>query len=204
MWQTNQIGFHESEVHPFLERHFDALGLQSGSRVFLPLCGKSLDIKWLMSKNVSVLGVELSEIAVRGLFADLDVRPSVSQAGKLTRYSSNKIDIFVGDIFHLDIGMVGALNAVYDRAALIALPPEMRNRYTRQINSIAHRTRQLLVTLEYDSSLRAGPPFSVCADEVYEHYYKSHDLTCLESRRFENGLFSTLDAVESLWLLSPR
>ena len=43
-WEINQIGFHGDEVNPLLVSHIGALGLDKGARLFLPLCGKTLDI----------------------------------------------------------------------------------------------------------------------------------------------------------------
>lgn len=50
-WLNNEIGFHQSEVNPFLLEHFSALQLPPGRRVFVPLCGKTLDIGRLLSQG---------------------------------------------------------------------------------------------------------------------------------------------------------
>jgi thiopurine S-methyltransferase len=72
-WQRNQIGFHEPQANPLLLAHFDSLSLRAGSRIFVPLCGKTLDINWLLARGQRVVGAELSEIAVQQLFAGLGV-----------------------------------------------------------------------------------------------------------------------------------
>jgi hypothetical protein len=121
-WARNQIAFHEAQVNPLLVAHFQRLALPAGSRIFVPLCGKTLDIPWLLARGHRVAGIELSEIAVQQLFRDLGVTPRLTVLGTITRYSAPGLDIFHGDIFDLSRDGLGAVDAVYDRAALVALP----------------------------------------------------------------------------------
>ena len=144
-WADNNIAFHNSEANPLLVKHFDDLSLNAGSRVFLPLCGKTLDIGWLLSQGYRVAGAELSAIAITQLFAELGVEPEISELGKLTHYSAPNLDIFVGDIFQLSGKVLGPVDAVYDRAALVALPGEMRARYTTHLLEITNKVPQLLI-----------------------------------------------------------
>lgn len=127
-WDNNQIGFHQADGNPLLVKHFPALALQTGARVFVPLCGKTRDIAWLLAQGCRVVGAELSERAVQQLFAEMDVVPDVTEVGRLTRYTAEGIDVFVGDIFDLDKAVLGPIDAVFDRAALVALPQDMRVR----------------------------------------------------------------------------
>lgn len=203
-WETNDIGFHGSEVNLHLVRHFGALSLEQGSRVFLPLCGKTLDIAWLLAAGYRVAGAELSRIAVEQLFAGLGVAPEITDAGALRRYRADGIDIFVGDIFQLSAQALGPVDAVYDRAALVALPAEMRGRYTAHLAEITARAPQLLVCYEYDQSLAAGPPFAVCDEEVDRHYRDGYALTCLASENVPGGLKGKCAARENVWLLQRR
>ena len=121
-WNEGKIGFHQANANPLLVQHLDRLELESGSRVFVPLCGKTTDIAWLLAQGFQVVGIELSEIAVQDLFADLQLSPTIIETQGLLGYSAPKIEVFVGDIFHLDRGTLGTIDAVYDRAALVALP----------------------------------------------------------------------------------
>ena len=150
-WADNNIAFHNSEVNPLLVKHFEALALEKGDRIFVPLCGKTLDIAWLLSKGYRVAGAELSKVAIEQLFAELGVEPDVTEQGEMTRYSATDIDIFVGTIFALSHERLGAVDAVYDRAALVALPGEMRDRYTTHLTEIINKAPQLLIS--YDCSL---------------------------------------------------
>jgi thiopurine S-methyltransferase len=169
----------------------------------VPLCGKTLDIHWLRSRGHQVAGAELSELAIQQLFAGLGVTPSATAVGKLTRHSAPGIDIFQGDIFDLSRGDLGSVDAVYDRAALIALPESMRARYARHLEELTNRAIQLLICLNYEQRLLAGPPFSVGGTEVARLYQHSYDLRMLATRAVGGGLKGKCPASEDVWLLTP-
>src|SRR6185503_16992975 len=149
-WERNEIGFHNAEAHPLLVAHFGALSLPKGSRVFLPLCGKTRDIDWLLASGYRVAGAELSPIAVEQLFAELGTVPEVAEIGQLRRYSADGSDIFAGDIFALSRDVLGPVDAVYDRAALVALPKDMRGNYAAHLAEVTGRAPQLLISFDYD------------------------------------------------------
>jgi thiopurine S-methyltransferase len=203
-WQRNQIGFHEPKVNPVLIAHFGSLSLPAGSRIFVPLCGKTLDIHWLLSRGHRVAGAELSEIAVQQLFVDLGLMPHAATLGKVTRYSAAGIDIFQGDIFNLTRGDLREVDAVYDRAALIALPEQLRTRYARHLVQITDRAMQLLICINYEQRLMAGPPFSVDGAEVARLYQGTYQLTALGSADVLGGLKGKCAATDDVWLLKPR
>lgn len=200
-WQTNQIGFHLSDANPLLVKHFKKLSLPKGARVFIPLCGKSLDISWLLSQGHRVVGAELVELAIIQLFEELGVKPEVKELGKLKHYSAPQIDILVGNIFDINQETLGEVNAVYDRAAIVALPEEIRKKYSSHLKTITKNAPQLLITFEYDQSLFSGPPFSVDAEEVQSHYEKSE---LLESHDLPGGIRGQYPAKESAWLYCPE
>ena len=160
-WELNEIGFHEGKANALLVAHLEALSLAHGGRVFLPLCGKTIDIHFLLSRGYRIAGAELSRVAVEQLFAELGVAPEITAVGPMTRYSAPSIDIFIGDIFHLSAEMLGPVDAVYDRAALVALPAPMRDRYAAHLMKITGTAPQLLIAFDYDQSVMAGPPFAV-------------------------------------------
>ena len=200
-WKTNDLGFHKSEANPVLVKYFQELSLVKGSRVFLPLCGKTLDIHWLLANGYRVAGAELIEMAIEQLFIELGVEPKISGADDVKHYSAKNIDIFVGDIFDLSGKMLGPVEAVYDRAALVALPEEVRNRYTAHLMEITDKAPQLLVSYEYDQNLMAGPPFSVSNEEVNQHYGDNYDLTLIVSQDVPGGLKGKSTAKQNVWLL---
>ncbi|MGO4799924.1 thiopurine S-methyltransferase [Pseudomonas sp. W22_MBD1_FP4] len=166
-WARNQLGFHLPEVNPYLERHWPSLALAEGAKVLVPLCGKSLDLMWLATQGHRVLGVELSEQAVEAFFSEQSLTPRITQRGVFTVYQADLIEVWCGDFFALDAEVPADCTAVYDRAALIALPPLMRSQYTEQLNNMLRPGCQgLLITLDYDQTQKAGPPFAVTDEEV--------------------------------------
>ncbi|MAT33697.1 MAG: thiopurine S-methyltransferase [Ponticaulis sp.] len=201
-WGNNQIAFHEADGNELLKRHFHALDLEEGARLFLPLCGKTRDIHWLLGQGYEVAGAELSELAIQQLFRELGIKPEVNEVGELTRYSAPRIDIFVGDIFKLTADQLGEIDAVYDRAALVALPQDMRTRYGAHLPELTDHADQLLITFDYDQSMMDGPPFAVPEEEVRRLYENAFALECLETSDVEGGLKKKAPATESVWLLT--
>ncbi|WP_323844990.1 thiopurine S-methyltransferase [Microbulbifer magnicolonia] len=200
-WAENDIGFHAGAANALLVKYFNAVCPKQNSRVFLPLCGKTLDIGWLLASGYRVVGAELSRLAIEQLFEELGVAPKISQSDKALHYSAEAIDIFVGDIFELSRDMLGRVDAIYDRAALVALPEAMRTRYTAHLMQITSSAPQLLITFEYDQSLQAGPPFSISGAEVERHYGGHYQLTLAESQQVPGGLKGKCAATENAWLL---
>lgn len=163
-WESNQIGFHLPEVNPYLQRHW---AVPATARVLVPLCGKSLDLTWLAGRGHQVLGIELSEKAIESFFNEHHVQPQISQKGAFKVYRGDAIELWCGDFFALTASDVDDCTALYDRAALIALPAPMRERYAAHLQQIlAQRVQGLLITLDYDQAQMSGPPFAVGDDEV--------------------------------------
>ncbi|MCA9392888.1 MAG: thiopurine S-methyltransferase [Candidatus Omnitrophica bacterium] len=201
-WESNNIAFHADEVNPALTRHFSALQAGTGGRVFLPLCGKTLDIGWLLTQGYRVAGAELSPTAIGQLFKQLAMEPSVTQLGTVCHYAGQGIDIYVGDIFQLTAEIVGPVDAVYDRAALVALPADMRRRYTAHLMEMTAKAPQLLLSFAYDQSQMEGPPFSVPLEEVQQHYAAHYAITELEQTDIPGGLKGICPAAEIVCRLS--
>ncbi|MGI9285486.1 MAG: thiopurine S-methyltransferase [Pseudomonadales bacterium] len=201
-WKRHEIGFHLDKVNPVLIDHIGRLPLPKDGRLFLPLCGKTLDIGWLLSQGYRVVGCELSELAVNELFGELEVQPDITELVDGLHYSTHNIDIFVYDIFKLSSDMLGRVDATYDRAALVALPMETRPRYATHLTALTASAPQLLITLVYDQNEMAGPPFSVIDEEVRTHYRDSYEPTLLASADVPGGLKGKCAALENVWLLS--
>ncbi len=203
-WETNQIGFHEGETNALLESYFGRLGLDPGIRIFIPLCGKTRDIAWLLSQGYRVAGAELSATAIRQLFEELGLTPAITAFGSINRYSAPDIDIFVGDVFQMTAEMLGPVDAVYDRAALVALPDDMRNRYARHLMAVTGSAPQFLICFAYDQALTEGPPFSVPAAEVQRLYEDRYEIVNAVSTALPSGLKGQVKATEEVWLLLPK
>jgi thiopurine S-methyltransferase len=200
-WEQNDIGFHRTEPNPLLVKFFPELALAPGSRVFLPLCGKSLDIGWLLSRGHRVAGAELSRIAIEQLFAGLGVEPQIRPAGALEHFSAQHLDIFVGDIFALTAETLGAVDAVYDRGALVALPATMRSRYAAHLLALTRRAPQLLVSYDYNQTLMDGPPFAITDAEVQRHYGKDLEARLAASVAASGRMTGQVGAKEKVWIL---
>lgn len=209
-WEREEIGFHQDEVNPYLRQHWQELHIAHGSVVFVPLCGKSLDMLWLKKQGHPVLGVELSAIAVQAFFAENGYTPSRSVSGKFERYEADGVCILCGDFFDLSKDYLANVGAVYDRASLIALPPEMRERYVRHLtNILPHATKILLITLDYPQHEMSGPPFAVSVGEV-EALYREQAEVCMlaqmdvlaQNPRFKDRGLSQLQ--ENIFMLTMR
>jgi thiopurine S-methyltransferase len=202
-WEKREIGFHEGQPNGLLVDHFSALNLREGERVFVPLCGKSRDIAWFLQSGFQVSGAELSEVAVQELFQELELSPEVSGLGSLKRYSAQSIDIFVGDIFDVTPDKVGKVDAVYDRAALVALPSSVRSSYTAHLIRLSQVSPLLVIAFQYEQSEMEGPPFSISPDELLAHYGERYRIQPLKSREVPGGLKGTVKAVETAYRLIP-
>lgn len=183
VWQSQHIGFHQNKVMPLLQKHWPSLGLPSGSQVFVPLAGKSLDMVWLAAQGHRVLGVELSPLAVQQFFAEHDLTPHVRQTAHGVHYQAGGIELICGDAFDLDAQVLADCVGVYDRAALIALPEPMRRRYVTELYArLPAQCRGLLITLEYPQAQKEGPPFSVEPAEVHALFAPQWEVEELEHR----------------------
>jgi thiopurine S-methyltransferase len=209
-WEREEIGFHQNEVNPYLREFWPELNLDRSSKVFVPLCGKSQDMRWLSEQGHQVLGVELSAIALQAFFKENGFTPQHIIDGKFDRYEENGICLLRGDFFDLSKDELEKVSAVYDRASLIALPPDMRVSYVQHLIGILQPATQiLLITVEYLQQEMDGPPFSVSSGEVEELYRKYADVRLLahpdvlaQNPRFQQRGLSQLK--ENIFLLTLR
>lgn len=182
-WREGRTNFHQSRITPPLVRYWPTLELEPGSLVLVPLCGKSLDMIWLAQQGFRVLGVELSQLAVEQFFAENDLKHTVHETAQGRHYVAGGIELICGDIFDLTAETLSSCTGVFDRAALIALPPEMRHRYVQHVYAgLAPDYRGLLITQDYPQEQMEGPPFSVRDDEV-QALYAGHSEALILDRR---------------------
>jgi len=158
-WRRGQIGFHEGAPNALLVKHAAQLG--RASRVLVPLCGKAQDMAFLATLGHQVLGIELAEDAIQAFCREHDLTPEITSFPALVRYDAPPYTFFVGDIFACTGPMLGQIDAVYDRAALVALPPDIQPRYAAHLGALAPGARCLFVTLDYVGRSLEGPPFAV-------------------------------------------
>lgn len=204
-WAERRIGFHKTETNPILLKYWSWLGLGKGTRVMVPLCGKTVDIGWLAAQGHDVVGAELSETAVTELFEELGVTPTITQTAAHKHFSAPQVDIYVGNIFDLTPDLVGPIDAIYDRAALVALPLDLRTRYSAHLRHLTDTAPQLLSCFSYDESLLDGPPFSIDRPGI-EAQYQDH-YTISELDRFDYGQpikGQDIPAIETVWQLTAK
>jgi len=181
-WTLNEIGFHQNHIHPQLIEHWPALGL-AGGQVFVPLCGKSLDMAWLLRQGHAVLGVELSPLAVEDFFAEQALAFASRRDGDFQVYEGAGIQLLCGDFFALEAKHLAGVQAVYDRAALIALPCDLQARYAEHLLAILpKRPPIMLITFEYDPSEMDGPPFSTPTQTVEALFGQAYRIELLSSQ----------------------
>lgn len=168
-WKNQEIGFHEGTVNRYLHEHWPEMAHHGNETVLVPLCGKSKDLWWLHDRGHSVMGIELSAIACKDFFEEAEAKARVLPGQPFTRYiHDDELELWCGDFFQLVPDDVRHVRLVYDRAALIALPPEMRRDYADHLEAILpDQAAILLITLDYDPGEMKGPPFNVSNDEVH-------------------------------------
>jgi thiopurine S-methyltransferase len=174
-WQRGETGWHLEHVNPLLAQSWPQLGIAPGARIFVPLCGKSEDLAWLARQGYRVVGVELSGAAVRAFFAEHGWTADIAKVGGVTRFRSGPVDILCGDYFDIGPGALGSVDAVYDRGALVALPPAMRERYVDHLRDVLPiPLPTLLITLDYPPHEMNGPPFPVSETDVTRYFGATH------------------------------
>jgi thiopurine S-methyltransferase len=197
-WQKQETGFHQPAVNDLLQQHWAGLGVAPGSAVFVPLCGRSLDMVWLARQGHRVIGIEVSELAVDAFFAECGLK------------SAGGYELWCGDFFALPAAPMANVAGVYDRASLIAFPASMQERYTQKLKELTPPgSPVLLITLDYDQERMAGPPFATPRAQVQKLFadrYAIEETACrsaLERNpRFKERGLTALD--ECAYTLRPR
>jgi thiopurine S-methyltransferase len=196
-WRTAQIGFHQSAVDRRLVAYWPKLRLPAESRVFVPLCGKSLDLLWLREQGHEVIGVELAPVAVEAFLMEHGITAVRRSLDGFDVFEADRLTLFRGDFFKLTPALLGSVSAVYDRASLISWAPPLRPAYVEHVTTLTRPgTQTLLIAVEYPSAQMSGPPFSVTGDDIHGLYgnhqvierLARHDTLDLEPRLKARGL----------------
>lgn len=205
-WQNQRIGFHQSEVHPLLPVLLSQVSWQKSEAIFAPLCGKSLDLWWL-SQHSHVTGAELSELACQQFYQEQGQQFLVSAHEHFKHFRHSAVEIWQGDYFALMPEQLGAIGLIYDRAALIALPAQMRIDYVSQLKNLCPGPVSLmLLTLEYPQEQMSGPPFSVTEEEVRQlfNFAASIELVAIRNltgRPFAQRQFNLTCLIEKAFVI---
>jgi len=186
-WARDEIGFHQHDFNAYMQAFTDRLGLNPGDHIFVPLCGKSLDLLWLLQRGYRVSGVEISRRAIQDFFVENRIEARVADISGGELFQAQGLALYCADFFACDFPGMPNIDAVYDRAALVALPPRMRKAYVeRMLELVEPGVRTLLVTLDYPQHEMHGPPFAVTLDEIAALYADTcrverlHSEDCLE------------------------
>ena len=210
-WKNDKTGWHMEEVYPHLPAYWPKLQLEEGSAVLVPLCGKSPDLLWLKNRGHRVIGVDVSKLAAEHFFRENRLEYKTYSKASFTIYESENLSIWCVDFFKLKPSLLPEIRAVYDKAALIALPEGQRMRYVQKVLDICSPSTQMLMnTFEYEQDEMNGPPFSVFTDEVEALYGDHFSIELLhEESIMENlvkfqhrGLSSYL--IEKVYHLRPK
>ncbi len=161
-WKLDEIGFHQESTNEALQAHWPSLRAPAGGSVLVPLCGKSLDMCWLAEQGHAVIGIEVSALACEAFFNGLGLEPRIEEAGQLRSLTAGPYRLLQGDFFESTVADIGAADAFYDRAALVAMPPEMQPAYVRQLIGLLPPGAVGIVNcVEYPPDAMEGPPFSI-------------------------------------------
>jgi thiopurine S-methyltransferase len=197
-------GFHEEEGNSYLKQFLPQFDLNPGDHIFLPLCGKTVDMLWLANQGFTVSGVELSEVAVKAFFEESELDYKVESMEDFNCYYSDKIRLYHGNFIDLKTWQLSSCKLVYDRAAMVAIEPDIRHLYSQHmLRIIPDASAMLMILLEYDQNIVSGPPFSVTQSEVDSYYGQHFQLETLlheemidkEPRWRERGLLSFKETV---------
>lgn len=177
-WDEGRIGFHRGEFHPELLKYFPLLEAKGEQSILVPLCGKTLDITWLSHQELYVTGLELCQKAVLEYFKDHAIE---NYEVEENTYTHQNITLEVGDFFNHN--RESGYDFIYDRAAIVALPPEMRTRYAKKcLELLRPQGKSLLIAFEYDQSKIDGPPFNVSEEEINSLFGKEAKVELLDTQ----------------------
>jgi thiopurine S-methyltransferase len=186
-WRRGQTGWHLPHPNPMLVKYWPALSISQDAKVFVPLCGKSVDMHWLQAQGHEVLGAELSLLAIQQFFDQFGWQAETTHHTRFVAHHAERCTLLEVDFFQLQADDLTGVSAVYDRAALVAFPPVMRPQYIAHLKRIVPvGSKLLLITLESDAvNAEDGPPFSVPEDEVRRLLAPMVQLECVEALQME-------------------
>jgi thiopurine S-methyltransferase len=206
-WQSGQIAFHQGVPNTLLVEHHARIA--GDRRVYVPLCGKAVDLVWLRDQGHDVSGAELVPLAIQQLFEEQKLLPTTTTRGSFRVHITPRLAILEGDALQVDVDVLGAVDAVYDRAALVALDPPIREAYVESLMRVLRPGGHvLLLTFDYDQSKMAGPPWAVSVDEVHRLFGATCTIELLGSRHEPPGpklvAAGVDDVVEAVFLLQKN
>ncbi len=206
-WQTGQTGFHQGRPNELLVEHHHRIA--GDRRVYVPLCGKAVDLLWLRDQGHEVTGSERVSLAIEQLFAELGLVPTTTTWEFFRLHLTPRLAIVEGDALLVDVDILGKVDAVYDRAALVALDPATQVVYVESLQRVLKPGGHiLLVTFDYDQARLAGPPWALGAEAVQRLFGGWCSIEKLGERREPPGprfvAAGVDDVSEAVFLLQRR
>ncbi|MCA0402408.1 MAG: thiopurine S-methyltransferase [Proteobacteria bacterium] len=209
-WQQNDINFNQTKPNKYLQQFIDALNLEKGATLFVPLCGKSIDMLWLREQGYRIIGVELSEKACQDFFIEHGIDFRLSKVQDFQSYEAEGIQLLAGDFFKLTANYLKNAKAVYDRAALIALPAQLRQTYVQHLQSLLNISMPiLLITASFNQEEMPGPPFSLSKsdiDKLFSDYFEIRSLYSGEAENIPSHLLKRglTEAKDKIYLINTK
>lgn len=206
-WRKQEIHFDQTDVNQWLVKYQNVLGDLRNKHVFVPLCGKSVDMNWFYQQGARVTGVELSELAAIAFFEENSLHYNIKKTPSFTIYQHDSVQILCGDFFELSKQHLVDIDLVYDRAALIALPDNIRKNYVKKMASLLNPgVSQFLISIQYVLDIIELPPYSIDENEINTLFSQEFDIQLLEQKHLsavaphltERGI---KDIVQSVYVL---
>jgi len=202
-WDAGQIGFHKSDVHQTLVKYIDKL-FPNGNKgkIFVPLCGKTVDMKWLADNGIDVIGLDAVRVSLEQFYSEHNIENSVEkcadlgQEAEVFKSSDNKIRLYCADMFKFSPDIEGTFDAIWDRGSLVAIYRKDVPTYAEIIKKLLKPGASCLVEVfEYDVSIFDGvdnpqkppPPHPVLEEELRRLY--EPDCSVEQLDRNERNLF---------------
>lgn len=186
MWDDKDTGFHQPLVLPDLLTH-ESTFLTKPSRVFVPLCGKTVDLVYLADKGHDVYGCEFIESAVKDFFTEQSLEYTTSMTSDMStmvyKAVSKKITLYCGDFFALKSKDIGKFDGIWDRASLVAVEPSQREEYGKVMKDLmSSGGKYLLNSYIITGEKYKGPPHSVPIDDIEKCFGSFCEIKQLDSR----------------------
>jgi len=188
-WQLGHTGFDQADPHRYLPEHWPAVGVAADATVFVPLCGKTVDMVWLAEQGHQIIGVEVSDLAVDGFFEMVGLTPEIETIGPLAIHRAGPYELWCGDLFEVPATVFDRVDVVYDRASIVALPTKIRQRYADTLTTqLRPDAPWYMVAFTYDQAEMDGPPFSVPLDEIDRLFAEDFTIeTIVDESAFERA-----------------
>lgn len=208
---SDNPSFHVSSPHRTLIKYYNQIFKDdSEKRVFIPLCGKSLDMLYLTDQGHEVVGVEFSDFAVKSFFEDSKLDYTKEAIKNFVIWKSKdpakNVTIYQGDFYEVESKTLGFFDVVWDRGSFTAINIDDRELYTDIMFQIMKPSARYLVQVcKYDGSLYGGPPHYVTEHAMKSTFGRKCNFEKLETRIVAPPVFAAgIDWNVAVYLLQLK